>query len=204
MEKLKSMKSIDRVLCLFFVLFSLVSCKSEYQQYVDQEMASGVKQDSLIFGMRMGQTKMDFYATCWDLNKEKIISQGTGANARYVTDRDSIGGEADPLSKEMLFYGIFDENDVMRGMRMSYSFLAWAPWNEDLQSDRLLEHLREIYLAKYPGNDFIELEIKESKYPALVKIDGNRQILMYPKNDKDVAVKIEDLEYKLSERKKIR
>ena len=204
MEKLKSMKSIDRVLCLFFVLFSLVSCKSEYQQYVDQEMASGVKQDSLIFGMRMWQTKMDFYATCWDLNKEKIISQGTGANARYVTDRDSIGGEADPLSKEMLFYGIFDENDVMRGMRMSYSFLAWAPWNEDLQSDRLLEHLREIYLAKYPGNDFIELEIKESKYPALVKIDGNRQILMYPKNDKDVAVKIEDLEYKLSERKKIR
>jgi len=198
MEKLKFMKRINRVVCLFFVLLSLVSCKSEYQQYVDQEMAKGITQDSLIFGMRMGQTKKDFFTICWDLNKEKIISQGAGANARYVTDRDSIGGEADPLSKEMLFYGIFDENEVMRGMRMSYSFLAWAPWNEDMQSDRLLEHLRKIYLADYPGNDFIELEIKESEYPALVKIDGNRQILMYPKNDKDVVVKIEDLEYKLN------
>lgn len=198
MEQLKSMKSIDQVLCLFIILFSLVSCKSEYQQYVDQEMAKGITQDSLIFGMKMGQTKKDFFTICWDLNKEKIISQGTGANARYVTDRDSIGGEADPISKEMLFYGIFDENDVMRGMRMTYSFLAWAPWNEEMQSDRLLEHLREIYLTEYPGNDFIELEIKESEYPALVKIDGNRQILMYPKNDKDVVVKIEDLEYKLN------
>lgn len=161
-------------------------------------MATGITNDSLIFGMRMGQTKKDFFTICWDLNKDKVISQGTGANARYITDRDSIGGEANPLSKEMLFYGIFDENEVMRGMRMIYSFLAWAPWNEEMQSDRLLEHLRKIYLAKYPGNDFIELEISESKFPALVKIDGNRQILMYPKNDKDVVVKIEDLEYKLN------
>ena len=192
------MNRINQLVLVLVVLLSLVSCKSEYQQYVDREMASGIKQDSLIFGMRMGQTKDDFFTICWDLNKEKIISQGVGANARYVTDRDSIGGEADPISKEMLFYGIFDENEVMRGMRMTYSFLAWAPWNEEMQSDHLLEHLREIYLAEYPGNDFIELEIKESEYPALVKIDGNRQILMYPKNDKDVVVKIEDLEYKLN------
>jgi hypothetical protein len=197
MEKLKFMKSIEEVLCLFFVLFSLVSCKSEYQQYVDQEMAKGITNDSLVFGMRMGQTKKDFFSICWDLNKAKIISQGAGANARYITDRDTLG-ENTLRSKEMLFYGIFDENDVMRGMRMSYSFLSWAPWNQDMQSDKLQEHLRTLYLEEYPGNDFIELKIKESEYPALVKIDGNRQILMYPKNDKDVVVKIEDLEYKLN------
>ncbi|WP_367388116.1 hypothetical protein [Lewinella sp. LCG006] len=192
------MKRIDLILPLFFVVLCLASCKSEYQQYVDQEMASGIKHDSLIFGMRMGQTRKDFFTICWDLNKQKIISQGAGANARFITDRDSIGAEANPLSKEMLFYGIFDENDVMRGMRMTYSFLAWSPWNEEMQSDRLLEVLRKALLTDYPGNDFIELKIKESEYPALVKIDGNRQILMYPKNDKDVVVKIEDLEYKLN------
>ena len=119
MEKLKCMNRINQLVLVLVVVLSLVSCKSEYQQYVDREMASGIKQDSLILAMRMGQTKDDFFTICWDLNKEKIISQGVGANARYVTDRDSIGGEADPISKEMLFYGIFDENEVMRGMRMT-------------------------------------------------------------------------------------
>jgi hypothetical protein len=180
------------------VIASLSSCKSEYQQYVETELASGVTKDSLIFGMRMGETKKDFFATCWDLNNKQLISQGTGnANARYVTDRDAAGFNT-PMSKEMLFYGIFDENDIMRGMKMTYTFSAWAPWNREKQSDSLLLHLQDRYLREYPGNDFIKIEVKESTQPALVKIDGNRQILMFVKNDKDVVVKIEDLQYKLN------
>lgn len=197
MEKLKFM-SISRFLCLWLAIASLVSCKSEYQQYVDEELASGITNDSLIFGMRMGQTKKDFFAICWELNRQKLISQGTGnATARYITGKDSLGNKS-PLSKDMLFYGIFDENDVMRGMDMTYSFFSWAPWNRNRQSDSLLLHLRDEYLRGYPGNDFIEIELKDSEHPALVKIDGNRQILMYPKNKKDVVVKIEDLHYKLN------
>lgn len=198
MEKSMCMKEIKWLLYLLIIATSLGSCKSEYQQYVDSELAKGIQQDSLIFGMRMGQTKKDFFEICWDLNKRQLISQGTGnTSALYITDRDEEGQNTQ-LSKEMLFYGIFDENDVMRGMRMSYYFLKWAPWNEDYQADKLLLHLREVYLTEYPGNDFIEIDIKESEHAALVKIDGNRQILMYTKNDKDVVVKIEDLEFKLN------
>ncbi|MCB0638910.1 MAG: hypothetical protein KDC54_19915, partial [Lewinella sp.] len=91
------------------------------------------------------------------------------------------------------------DDDVMRGMRMTYSYIAWAPWNEERQAAQLLLDLRDEYLQAYPGNDFIEIELAEAAAPALVKIDGNRQILMYPKNDKDVAVKIEDLHFKLNE-----
>ena len=87
----------------------------------------------------------------------------------------------------------------MRGMEMTYSFIAWAPWNENKQSDSLLVHLRDIYLQDYPGNEFIEIDIDAIDAPAFVKIDGNRQILMYPKNHKDVMVRIEDLHYKLNE-----
>ena len=198
MEQLRYMSSIDRILSLLLLAASLVSCKSEYQQYVDRELASGTTRDSLIFGMEMGQTKKDFYEICWDLNKQKLISQGTGnQTARFITGRDSLGNTSVD-SKDMLFYGIFDEDDVMRGMDMTYSFFAWAPWNREKQSDSLLLHLRDEYEGGYPGNEFIEIDIKASEVPALVKIDGNRQILMYVKNDKDVVVKIEDLNHKLN------
>ena len=191
--------SINRFLCLLFVTATLVGCKSEYQQYVDQELGDGVIQDSLIFGMRMGQTKKDFFTICWDLNKQKLISQGTGnTTARHITDRDTAGIST-TKSKDMLFYGIFDNEDVMRGMEMTYSYVAWAPWNRDKQSDSLLLNLRDEYLQGYPGNDFIEVDIEGIEQPALVKIDGNRQILMYVKDDKHVSVKIEDLNYKLND-----
>lgn len=185
-------------LLLLLLATGLMGCKSDYQQYVDREMASTTTQDSLIFGMRIGQTKKDFYAICWDLNKQKLIGQGTGnRTARYVADQDTTGDNLD--AKEVLFYGIFDDNDIMQGMEMTYSYIAWSPWNRNKQSDSLLVTLRNQYERHYPGNEFIAIDIKELKTPALVKIDGNRQILMYAKGPKDVAVKIEDLPFKLKE-----
>lgn len=198
MKQLKCLP-FNRLGILIVVAVSLIGCQSEYQQYVDQELATGITQDSLFLGMRIGQTRKDFYTICWDLNKQRLISEGTGnRTARYITDRDS-SGVSTPESKDILFYGIFDDEDVMRGMDMTYSYVSWAPWNEARQADQLLLDLRDEYLIHYPGNDFIEIDIKASESPALVKIDGNRQILMYTKNEKDVVVKIEDLHYKLND-----
>ena len=197
MEKFSGMNTIKRWSYFCLLALSLMSCKSEYQQYVERELATGVEQDSLIFDMRIGQTRQDFYTICWNLNKQKLITNGAGSNARYVMDRDSLGNDSD--AKEMLFYGIFDDKDTMRGMRMTYSYLAWAPWNRDRYADTLMNQLKKQYLEGYPGNEFIQLdvEVQGKSYPALVKIDGNRQILMYPKGKKDVLVRIEDLHYKL-------
>lgn len=194
--KFSGMSLINRLLLLGVLVVAFHSCKSEYQQYVDRELGTGEIQDSLIFGMRIGQTKKEFYATCWELNKQKIITAGTGNQyAKYVVDADTLQGDMS-RAKDMLFYGIFDEEDVMQGMDMKYAYQTWAPWNRDRHADSLMNQLRKQYLLGYPGNDFIELEVEGLKAPALVKIDGNRQILMYPVNKKDVKVRIEDLRYK--------
>lgn len=196
MEKRAYMRRISYGFCLIGIVVGLLGCKSEYQRYVEEELASGITEDSLIFGMRIGQTKKDFYATCWDLNRQKLIYQGNGnRSAMFTADEDSLGDQSE--AKDVLFYGIFDEADVMQGMDMSYSYRAWAPWNRDRHADALLEVLRAQYVEGYPGNDFIEIEVPGIDHPALVKIDGNRQILMYARNDKDVVVKIEDLRHKL-------
>jgi hypothetical protein len=198
MEKRAYMRKTSYLLGMLWMLGSLLGCQSEYDRYVAEELASGLSEDSLIFGMHIGQTKKDFYTVCWELNRQELIHQGTGnRTARFEIDHDSLGEKSN--AKSVLFYGIFDENDIMQGMDMTYSYTAWAPWNRDKQADSLMQDLRQQYLRGYPGNDFIEIEVPGLEHPALVKIDGNRQVLIYPKNDKDVVVKIEDLNYKLQE-----
>jgi len=186
------------IIMMLAIIF-LISCKSEYDRYVNRELTSGTVSDSLIFDMHIGETKMDFFAKCWDLNKEGKISQGTGnRTARYIEPADSTKDVT--LRKEMLFYGIFDEEEVMQGMDMTYNYVVWAPWNEERHSDVLATALKDEYQSDYGGNPFIELDLKDLNRKAFVKIDGNRQILIYPKDTKDVVVKIEDLNYKLKKK----
>ena len=187
---------------IILVCISLVfvSCKSEYTNAVEKELASGVINDSLIFGMKMGQTRKDFYRICWDLNKAKLIGEGTGnMTARYIEPYDSTMDVT--LRKEMLFYAIFDSQDTMRGMDMTYNYTAYAPWILKTGSDSLVMDLKSIYKKKYLGNDFLEINLDLDKYKAYSKIDGNRQILIYPKNEREAVVKMEDLRYTLKKHK---
>ena len=180
--------------CLILIC-TMLSCKSEYTKMVEKELDSGITNDSLIFGMRMGQTRKDFFSVCWDLNKQKLISEGPGNLTAKYTESEELA-EDKLFRKEMLFYGIFDEKDTMRGMDMTYHYLAWSPWNKRYSSDSLAEDLKLKYQKEYPGNGFIEIDLDLPKYKAFAKIDGNRQILIYPKSEREVAVKIEDLRYR--------
>ena len=191
---------------LLYILFACaiiiptMGCKSEYTRYVEQEMEKGIKNDSLIFGMYMGQSKQDFFNRCLDLNKQKIITDGDSQNAKFVEAYDSLGDNT--KRKEMLFYGLFDDKtNIMYGMRMTFSYFGWTLWNEDLHADKLIWDVRDKLINDYGGNPFIEVELGSDEFKSLVKIDGNRRIIIVPKNKKDVYVKIEDLNYVLKQKK---
>lgn len=183
---------------LFFIILLVLviqGCKTEYTRAVENGLKSGQINDSLILGMRMGQTRKDFFRICWDLNKQQLISEGPGnLSAKYLEPYDSTRDMS--LRKQMLFYGMFDNKDTMRGMDMTYNYTAWAPWNAKCSSDSLALELQSIYLKGYPGNEFMEIDLGLDKYKAYAKVDGNRQILIYPKSAMEVAVKIEDLRYR--------
>ena len=181
------------------VLLVVWGCKTEYTKAVEEGLSSGVVHDSLVFGMRMGMTKSDFYNSCWLLNKQKLISEGPGnLSAKYI-EPDSILTDK-VLRKMMLFYGVFDDKDTMRGMTFTYSYTAWAPWIKKCQSDSLMVDLMDFYRKNYPGNDFIAIDIEDKKVKAYAKIDGNRQIVVYPVDAKDVGVRFEDLRYKMKQK----
>jgi len=178
------------VVIMFIITILFVSCKSDYEKLVKSELATGEVYEDLIFDMKMGQT-------CWDLNKRKVISQGPkNEYVRYEMEPNEIPNE--PERVEMLFYGLFDEQKVMRGFRKRFSYLGWSLWNEEFHSDKLAEKLKGYYLKNYGGNDFMEIDEGLEQIKTYVKVDGNRQILIYPFDSKDVVVKIEDNRYKLS------
>ena len=179
------------------VLISFFSCKSEYDQYVKRELSTDIENTKLIFDLELGMTRKQFYDICWQLNKDKVVSQGPkNQYAMYSIEPGTIEIEKNEI--EMLFYGIFDEALIMRGLDFQFSYPKWAIWNDDFHSDELMKSLQQYFLDVFPGNDFIEVPLGKEDYFSYVKIDGNRQILMYPKDTKDVVVKVEDLRYKLS------
>ena len=62
---------------LFFTVLILQSCKkSEYAALVSRELDKNIVNDSLLFGLKLGDTKQQFFDICWQLNKDKVIRQG--------------------------------------------------------------------------------------------------------------------------------
>ena len=169
--------------------------ESEYTKLVKREMSKNIVNDSIFFGMKIGDTRKTFYDTCWQLNKDGIIMQGPkNSFVQYDLPRKKNDSTSNII--RMLFYGIFDEDKIMTGMDMKFSYEAWALWNKSLQSDQLAIVLQDTLLSWFPGNEFIEVELDKVEGKTYVKVDGNRRIMIEPtKDNREVDVRIDDLRY---------
>lgn len=196
MMKSGFISGIKRI-ALFLLITTSIACnQSQYDKVVKRELATGKEYNEMMFDMNIGLSKKEFYGKCWQLNKEKLVSQGpSNQYVRHVLD--SISPVYNPSSTmEMLFFGLFDDQDLMRGMRFRFSYTAWAPWNKALQPDQLQEEVKVMMKTLYPGNDFFNLEKKINDQPIAVKIDGNRLITVYVFDNRFVQAYIEDLNTK--------
>tara|TARA_R110000868_G_scaffold125037_2_gene330379 strand:- start:55615 stop:56205 length:591 start_codon:yes stop_codon:yes gene_type:complete len=181
-------------LILFITIF-LLSCQSEYTKLVKRELNSGVKKDSLLFDLKFGDTKKDFFDRCMTLNKKGLLTQGPSNNYAQYTLKESKTTEktSDII---LLFYAKTNENYIITGMDMKFYYSAWAPWNENLKAKQLIPRVKDTILNWFPGNKFIDITLKD-KSQISIKVDGNRQIkLSEDPNSKDVNVLIENLNKK--------
>jgi hypothetical protein len=169
----------------------LVSCmQSDYTKLVQDELAKGVRKDSLVFGIKFGDTRNDFYGKCFDLNKQQLVMQGPGNTSVQYMFTDSLVHDK-PTRIRMLFFPSFDKKDKIAQMNFEFSYPAWAPWNETSQADSLKVKTMELLMHWYKGNEFVTADVNDSKMP--VKVDGNRRLLVYIKDSQSVIVKAQDL-----------
>jgi hypothetical protein len=192
-----SLKYLFR-LSLLSLLIVVIGCsRSKYDQLVKAELAKGIVNDSLMLGMKLGQTQKEFFDKCWKLNRDKIVTNGPDGFVLYELPVNKENDKGDAIT--MLFYGIFDEDKTMTGMNFQFYYESWSLWNKSLQSDRLIPEVKSRFMVWYPGNDFIKVELKNGEGEIFVKVDGIRRITIKPLDDnRIVKAQIDDLRYILS------
>ena len=192
---MKKLNFLNIIRICVVVVFGIVvfGCKSqsEYTKVLKRELENKNEFNDLIFDMKIGQSRQDYFDICYKLNKKKLIVSGERSlNPELVLKpkNDLVKGS----NIKMSFNGIFNEKKIMRGMEMRFYFTGWSSWNKDLSSDNLLVQLKDTLREWFPGNDFFKVNF-ENNLSTEVKIDGNRRILAYLVNSKDVAIRIEDM-----------
>ncbi|MEM8901728.1 MAG: hypothetical protein AAGC85_26705 [Bacteroidota bacterium] len=174
------------LLCLSICCTSC-KLKTDYQRWEDQELASGVTQDSLFLGISFGMHQKDFYAHCWELNKQGLIRQGPkNMTVEYAMPDLRFPGK-------LYFYPTFGENQIIE-VPATVAYEAWSPWNKTHQSDSLQIDLKNV-LEKSYGISFMEIT-HPTKGKAYVHVSGNRRINIVRKDDQYVNLIFTDLRKK--------
>jgi len=159
--------------------------KTKYDRMLKQELASGIRHDSLFMGLYLGMPVKEFYTRCWQLNMKGLIRQGT----RNMTVAYQIKDELKyPASVD--FYPEFTDGKISE-MPVRYIYNGWAPWNKKLSADSLQVQVLK-WCEKQYGDNFIEVKHPD-KGIAFVKINGNRRISIFKENDMSVWVVYTDL-----------
>ncbi len=168
------------------ILFLVFACKSPYEKLEEQELSSGKVVKDLFLGLELGMSQRQFFETCWQLNKEGLLTNGpTELSVEYQAKMPS-GNLA-----QMRFYPKF-ENDKIYLMPVEFTYEAWAPWNEELSAEKLREDVVKLFEEWY-GPGFIEVTNEDKSQIVFVKMDGNRRIRIFKKHISAVRAEISDL-----------
>ncbi len=169
-----------RVLMLFTYLLylSLVSgCSpsSRYERRLKHQLASGMRYDTLFMGIYLGMPKKDFYMHCWKLNRQGIIKQGSSNTTVEYVLKNELKHPA-----LMDFYPTFTDDKISE-MPVRFAYAGWAPWNKELSSGNLQIDVLNWYKKIY-GHGFIKVR-HPKKGTAYLKVNGNRRILIFKRDD---------------------
>jgi hypothetical protein len=184
-----TLKFIKYPISLFLLSSILWGCQSDYTKMVKSELAKGVRQDSILFGIEFGQTRQDFFGKCFDLNKQHLVTEGAGHGAQYDFSDSLVHPK--PINMRLLFYPTFDSQEKIMEMNLEFSYATWSPVVKELQADSLKVRVMELLRKWYGGNNFVVANLKDGEVP--VKLDGNRRITVKIKDIRTVDVKVQDL-----------
>lgn len=177
--------------CVSLVMILFGACtQSDYTKMVKKELSREVRMDSVIFDIKLGDTRNEFYGKCFDLNKAKLVTQGPGGSAVQYLFTDSIFNPK-PTPMRILFTPSFDDKDVMKQISLEFSYVAWSPWNKEYQSSELINQVKDMMILWYKGNPFVLAKVNKQEIP--VKVDGNRRMMVYVKDERNVVVEIQDI-----------
>ncbi len=179
-----------RSVILMFIVVLIAACTTrDYDKLVQQELNTGIVNDSLFLNVHLGMGRKDFYTSCWEMNKEGLIRQGpNNLSVQYNIDSTEL-----KFNGQMHFYPEFDEDNKISRMPMEFVYTYWSPWDPRVQVEVLLNDVKNLLEKWYGGNKFIYLENNDGSKKLWVKVDGTRRIRLYKKDIRTVRGDISDL-----------
>jgi len=173
---------------MLILLIGLAACqqKSPFEQMKERELASGIRQDSLFFGLYLGMPSKEYFDHCLEMNHRKLFTHGTtNTGVEYVFNNGEMN-----YPVKMSFYPVFVDGKIEE-MIAEFEYKTWAPWMKDRFSDVLQEQVLRLF-EKWYGPGFLKMKHPMWEY-GYVKIDGNRLIVIERKDDRVVKVTYRDL-----------
>lgn len=180
-----AMNRIAYLLIPLSILYFLTSCTSKsdnHDSMVRDGLSSEVAVDSLFLGYHFGMTVREFHSSSLEMNQRGEITGYT----KVVYRMESLDYPA-----LMEFYPTFIDGVIAR-IPATISYEGWAPWNEHLQSNKLVGSLKEYYSEVYDA-EFNLIRVPEIDQQAYVNIQANREIRIYVKSHSEVMVDFIDL-----------
>ena len=173
------------MLLSIMVFTGLVACddRTEYQKEIDLALETGQTYDSLIFDYTFGMSQDDFFEYSWEINKQGLVVNGSGAE--IVEDVDWLNYPA-----RRNFYPNFVDNKIAQ-FPMIYSYNGWAPWNKHLVADSLMLDVKNYLSTQY--NATFESRTIESGDTVLYDVSGNREIRIETIDEQKIRVTFSDL-----------
>jgi len=165
------------------ILFML-SCtqKSEYEMMVERGLNSDRTVNEIFLGYEFGMTRQEFLDKSWQMNQDQIISGGT--KVEYFLEELNSTVKLD-------FFPEFKDGEIFK-MPVTANYIAWSPWNEQYNSDNLIENLKDYYEKIY-STEFIEIVTPQNENIYWISIEGNREIRMYKKSNNTIQIDFTDL-----------
>lgn len=172
---------------LIVLSFLIMSCEKSYQDVEEAELASGIRNDSVFLGINLNMDRKQFYAHCWELNKQgEVINGPSNLSVEYRLKNSELRDDA-----YLRFYPDFDGSEINK-MDIEFGFLNWAPWNKNLEVDSLILDATNLLEKWYGMNEFMFLEDEKNR-KVWVKVDGNRRIRIWKADVRKVQGDIMDL-----------
>lgn len=171
---------------LFLCFISIVACRQEYDYEAAAlaELQTQERNDSLFFGIHFGMMRQAFFEQCAEMNQRRLFQQGLGKSVEYKVSEFS-------KPATMNFYPVFTEDRISE-MPITFSYDDWAPWNKDSYSSELVREVADLFEDWYGKGRFHLLETHDGR-KGLVRVDGNRRILLFLDGDQKVRAILSDL-----------
>jgi hypothetical protein len=180
----------------YFILFiclgiSVNACKNDSIKKLanieKQELAKGIRNDSLFMGLYLGMPKQDFFNHCWQMNKKGLFTDGSGQTVVY-----QLGKLYSDYPIQINFFPRF-ENDKISELPILFTYKTLDPYNPKMHTAKLMEEVKKL-MEKWYGNGFFITPLSfSSSGKGYAKVTGNRRILIFVEKDFEVMVVISDL-----------